>query len=206
MCTRFRVLPVFALSILALQGSSAQAQPPTKTVAFAVEGKPWREVFDRLTEGTGKPVVTSDIPDGKFPSLGISKDKYTIPQVIDLINEGLQSKGRQQKRYLVNFERLFTLVSADQLDPALLPRVQPDDLFKHGNTELVVVVLPLLKLDSARTATVAKVVLWPTRTVVPLSQGANALVLIGRVDRLKALCLYLTALDKISPFPGAVQR
>jgi hypothetical protein len=200
------LLPVFVLSVLARQGHSAHAQQPTKTVTFAVEGKPWREVFDRLTEGTGKPVVATDIPDGKFPSLGIPKEKYTIPQVIDLINEALQSKGQTQKRYLVNFERLFTLLSADNLDPALLPRVQRDDLFKHGNSEMVVVVLPLLKIDAAKTATAVKLVMWPRGEVVPIGLGSNALVLMDRVGKLKALCLYLAVLDKISPIPPALPR
>src|SRR5262249_13313603 len=60
-----------------------------KKVKFNMIDKPWREVFKWLTEETGKPVIFVNAPTGTFSFVGPANREYTIPEVIDIINEGL---------------------------------------------------------------------------------------------------------------------
>src|SRR4051794_29533987 len=69
------------------------ARPPEKAVAFEMRDKPWGSVLEWLSDQTGLPVLTNHKPAGTFtfiaPRLGGSPRKYTIPEVIDLLNEAL---------------------------------------------------------------------------------------------------------------------
>ena len=93
---------VLALGTLLLAGTRGQSQPPAPTgtpaqakadeprCEFAMNCKPWKEVFAWLNEKTGLPVVGVAIPTGTFTLLGHSAKKYTVEEVIDLINAGLR--------------------------------------------------------------------------------------------------------------------
>ena len=62
--------------------------------------------------------------------------------MIDILNEALLSSAQGNKYYLINRERSFTLIPADEkIDMVLLPRINPEDMSKHGDTELVSMVL-----------------------------------------------------------------
>jgi hypothetical protein len=97
---------------------------------------PWPRLFEWLADRTKMPVFT---PGGKSPtgSLNIVSPgtKYTLPQVIDLINESLQD----QKFLLVRRARSWVVVSSDKkLPPTLVQRLEkPEDLDSRGQTEVV---------------------------------------------------------------------
>src|SRR5262249_55519299 len=104
------------------QGQTGKAPPPKATeprqlekrVAFSMDGKPWGAVFEWLTEQPAKPFVPSFNPTGSFPFIGPAGRKYTIPEVIDIINEGLLANSATQKFYLINRGQSFTLIPADE--------------------------------------------------------------------------------------------
>src|SRR5262249_12724180 len=95
------------------------AKPPLKTYAFEMRSKPWPQVMEWLPDITGMPFIGPDLPTGTFNFIGSSKKGYTIPEIIDIINEALLSNKDTQKFILVRRERSFTVLPADErIDPA----------------------------------------------------------------------------------------
>jgi WD40 repeat protein len=117
---------------------SAPANKPTeKRFRFEFRNKPWGEVFEWLSDQTGRPVVAATKPTG---SVTLKAEDVTLLGVIDLLNELLVP----QKFLLIRRDASFTVVPADErIDPALVPRVRVDELAGRGRSELVSVVLPL---------------------------------------------------------------
>ena len=113
----------------------AEAKDDEPRYEFAISGKPWKDVFAWLNEKTGLPIVGVAIPTGTLNLFVKADKKYTMSEVIDLINEGLLSNEDKQQFYLIRRERNFVLVAADQkIDPALAPLVNLVDLKKHAKT------------------------------------------------------------------------
>ncbi len=169
-----------------------------KTVKFAFDGKAWRAVFEWLAETTGKPVVTNFYPTGTFTFIGPANKEYTIPQVIDILNEALLSNSQTNKYYLINRERSFTLVPADErIDMVLLPRIIPDEMSKHGDTELVSMVLPLKTLVADDVAPQIKKMMGPFGEAIPMTHtNVNNLILLDTVGNLKLIVKMIDDIDK----------
>src|SRR4029077_5322419 len=101
---------------------------------FEMRGKPWTTVFEWLADKTGKEFSSVNYPSGTFNVISPKGKKYTIPQVIDIINDGLL----KDKWVLLNRGSSFMIVPADEkIDPALVPRVSIEELPEHGETEIV---------------------------------------------------------------------
>lgn len=170
-------------------GNQPKAASPFagKKVAFSFDSKPWSGVFEWLTNQTDLPVITTFKPSGTFTFLGTPGKLYTIPEVIDIINEALLANSDTQKFYLIRRERSFTLVPADEkIDPILLPRIEITELADHGNTEMVQVVLPLTTLIAEDLAPEVKKMMGPFGDVNPMAR-ANQLVLSDTVANLKRI-------------------
>jgi type II secretory pathway component GspD/PulD (secretin) len=167
-----------------------------KRFTFAISAKPWREVFKWLTDVSGKPVISSAFPTGTCTIETPPGKQYTLPEIIDLINEALLSGSATQKYLLINRERSFALVPADEkIDPALLPRVRLDELALRGNTEIVSVVVPLRSVSAEDAAPEVKKLLGPFGNVVALAR-ANQLVLVDTVGNLRRIGRLLIDIDQ----------
>lgn len=156
----------------------AKPKNADQTVAFEMRQVPWPKVFEWLSDQTGLPVITNNlVVTDTFnfisPRVGKEPRKYTVPEVIDLINEGLL----RQKFTLIRRANSFLLVPADEkIDPVLLPRIEVKDLEQRGNTEIVIVELGLEKLVAEDFAPEVKKSLGPFGEVSYLSK-ANRLIL-----------------------------
>ena len=53
------------------------------------------------------------MPTGTFTFIGPEKKSYTLPEVIDIINDGLLSAEPTQKYYLIHGQRTFTVVGSE---------------------------------------------------------------------------------------------
>jgi RNA polymerase sigma factor (sigma-70 family) len=139
-------LPAAVAEAPADEPDKTTPKPPEKRYAFEVRDKPWASVLEWLSDQTGLPFNSTHRPAGTFTLIAPRGGKtYTLPQIIDILNEALV----QQKLLLVRREASFTLVSIDKgIDSAFVPRVRPEDLDKRGKTELVTVVLSLTKLKA----------------------------------------------------------
>src|SRR5262249_29835691 len=119
------VLGLLAVATVAVAGGPPNGgrperpgpRTPLERFAFEARDKPWASVFEWLTDKTGLPVVTVYRPTGTFnlisPKTEKGVRKYTIPEIIDLINEALLAGPPTQKFILIRRTASFTLVHAE---------------------------------------------------------------------------------------------
>jgi hypothetical protein len=113
---------IVVMNAMAIDGRSAPAprtvpQPAPvvtnelpKTVKVTFVNATWREVFEWLTEQTGKRVM-SCTPDGRFTLVGPPDKEYTIAEVVAAINEEL---AKQPGHFiLIEREKHFSLRCRD---------------------------------------------------------------------------------------------
>src|SRR5262249_18520020 len=112
--------------------------------------KSWSDVIAWLADQMGIPFSGSQKPAGSFtfrPPVrpGQPAPTYTIPEIIDILNEALQD----QHFLLIRREATFTIVQVQddgKLNMVNLPQVRLEDLPKRGKTEVVKVIVPLKSL------------------------------------------------------------
>jgi type II secretory pathway component GspD/PulD (secretin) len=145
--------------------------------AYAVEfrDRPWGQVLDWLADQSRLPVVSPSRPTGTFTFLAPGGKTYTLPGVIDLLNEALLSHPGQ-KYLLIRRERSFLLAPADEkIDPGSIPHVPPEELGGRGKTEVVSVTFPLKSVSAGEVAPDVAKLLGPFGQVVAMKK-ANRLV------------------------------
>jgi type II secretion system protein D len=159
------------------------AKPAEKTFKFEFRGKAWRDVLEWFSDISGLPYIGSNTPTGTFTFISpkTGPREYTIPQIIDILNEALLA----QKYILIRKIASFTLIPADEkINPAELPRIRIEDLDQRGNTELASVVLPLSSLVAEDLAPEVKKMMGPFGEVVAITV-ANQLLLQDTAGNLK---------------------
>jgi type II secretion system protein D len=162
----------------------APAREPEKTVAFEMRDKPWPAVIEWLVDQSGLPFIGSLKPTGTFNFIAPKSQpdkRYTISQVIDILNEGMSG----QNLMIVRRSQSFTIVDSSQkIDPALLPRLSVDELDQRGESEMANVVLPLKALVAEDEVREVKPMLGPFGDVSAMTR-ANQLILTDTVKNLK---------------------
>ncbi len=183
---------------------AAPAAPAEKRVKFEFSNKPWKQVFEWLTDQTGLAFTGINIPPGSYTymapkgSVGATQG-FTIPEVIDKINEALLANPPSQRWQLIRREQTFTVVPADEpIDPILVPRVTIDELKARGNTEIVSTILQLNSLVGEDYAPEVKKMLGPFGQVIVLNKS-NQLIL---QDSVKSLRNILTTTEEVEKKEG----
>jgi hypothetical protein len=175
----------------------AKPGQPARARAFRLEfrAQPWTDVLKWLSNETGTPANATRIPTGKFTFVGPEKKAYTLPEVIDIINDGLLSNSTE-KYYLIHGPHSFTVVPADErIDPSLVPRVPPADLERRGRTELVAVVIPLQVLMAEDLAPDIQKMLGPFGQVV-LLKSANQLMVMDTAANVRRVYQVIQEIDR----------
>jgi type II secretory pathway component GspD/PulD (secretin) len=135
-----------------------------------MQAVPWKKVFEWLADQTGQPVLANEVPTGAFTFVapgGKAPRTFTLPEVIDLLNEALLAK----RFMLVRRPASLLLVSAEEpLDAALSPLVRPDELSARGKTEVVRVVLPVDAAHAKEVLTAVKSMQGPFGHVLPVGK------------------------------------
>ena len=210
-----------ALGSAALAQDPKPAAPPAappaaatpaapKTVTFAFDGKPWPEVLDWFKQESGLALITSYVPTGSA-KIGAPNRKFTIPEVVDVLNEALAA----QNYVLVRREASFGVYPADVPPPAaVLPYLTPDELKGRGKTELVKVSVSVKTVQADQIEGQIKKQLTPGFGNIN-TFGANQLIItdkvivlerildeikrmetqIGQGDTLNHQCKYVRAAD-----------
>jgi type II secretory pathway component GspD/PulD (secretin) len=172
------------------------AAPPRKTYAFQMRTKPWAQVIEWFADITGMPFVGTEIPQGTFNFIGSSTKAYTVPEIVDIINEALISRKDSQKYILVRRARSFTLVPVDEsTDLPLMPRLTVAELDTRGDTELASVVVPLKSLVTADTASAVKKLMGPFGKLTVI-EPANQMVLQDTAGILKRICKTIEEIER----------
>jgi type II secretion system protein D len=163
--------------------------PAEKTVTVNFKSAPWETVLDWFSTETGLTPIYNVHPTGSVTLQPPKDQRFTMGQVVDLLNEAMI----QQKFILVRRQVSFTILPSDEkLDLSLVPRIELSELPHRGKTELVQVLIPLQSLAVEDTAPEVQKMLTPFGAVSMLVK-TNTLVLVdtaGNANR-----IYQTLLD-----------
>jgi general secretion pathway protein D len=212
-----RLATMAALAAVALGGTvlsvAAQQTPPAKTsdtgalppmtksdgkpgeqrISFEFRDKPWKSVIEWLRDQTGWAFSSAVTPTGSFTFIPPKGRTYTVPEVFDILNEGL----REQKFLLIHRNQIFTVLPADEkINPTLVEKInKPEELSKHGETEVVQYVLNMnpYGLVAPDFKSEAKSMMSEFADVTAL-EGANQLVLVDQVGSIKNVISVLEAI------------
>jgi type II secretory pathway component GspD/PulD (secretin) len=167
-------------------------RPVERTYTFEMRGKTGAGVFEWLSDKTGKPFITKNIPPGTFNFIAKKDRQYTLPEIIDIVNDGLL-----QTRYvLINRRSSFTVIPADQpIDPAILAYVTRAELTGHGHTEIVATVVKLTTMNAEELAGEVRKQMGPFGKVVALP-SMNRLVLQDTVGNLQRIVATIEEADR----------
>jgi type II secretory pathway component GspD/PulD (secretin) len=106
-------------------------------VRFNFRGQPWPDVLDWLAEISGMSLDWQELP-GDFLNL-VTQQSYTVDEARDLLNRHLLARGFT----LLRVGEVLTVTKTENINTALVPRVEPDELAKHRPHEYVKVSFPL---------------------------------------------------------------
>src|SRR5262245_47210604 len=180
--------------LLAQSGTAQGPKTEEKELSFQTNSIPWKELFNWLSDRTGKPVLTSGgkIPTGSLNIISPKGTKYTLPQVMDIINENLM----EQKYLLVRRARSFVLVSSEKkLPPTLVPRLEKEtDLKTRGQTEVVSLkIRPKVVVEDIKDE--LKKLQGPFGDLTVLPQ-ANQLIVQDTVENLERILTHIADIEK----------
>ncbi|HEY2784169.1 MAG TPA: hypothetical protein VGJ05_04265, partial [Fimbriiglobus sp.] len=120
-------------------------------------------------------------PTGTFTFKPPAGKKYSLTELVDLINETLSPKFA-----LVRGEKSFTVIPADEsADDSLFPRVEVRDLGSYGKTEIVSVILSLGPLNLDDTISQLKAMLSSFGRIHPL--GKTAIIICDKTKNVKRI-------------------
>jgi type II secretory pathway component GspD/PulD (secretin) len=182
------LLPAILLAIIAAPAPAEVKPAAAKRFTFEMRGTSWNKVLEWLADQSGLAVSTDLKPTGTFTFItpATRKDGYTLPEIIDLLNEALAS----QNYLLVRRSQSFAVIAADRpIDPSLLPLINPEDVERRGNTELVRTTLALKSVVAAEAAKEVKEMLGPFGKVTPLALANQLLVQdsAGNIKQIRSL-------------------
>ena len=196
--------PAAAAPSVAPAAEAPVKAPAEKRYKFEFSGKPWKQVFEWLSDQTGLTFTGINMPTGScniiVPKNSVgAKEGFTIPEVVDLINEALLAAPVTQRYQLIRREMTYTLFPADEKpDPILVPRITVDELPKRGNTEIVQTVIQLNTMNADEYAPEVKRMLGPFGEVTVLAKSNQLMI----VDSVKSLRNIIKITDEVEKKEG----
>ena len=171
-------------------------KPENATYHFEMRNKPWKDVIEWLADKVNMPFTGINLPTGTFTFIPPKGAMYTVPQIIDIINEGMLSHEATQKYILVRRTTMFTIVPAsDKIDPYLVPEVSQEELERRGNTEVVRVRVSLKKQDVTTAAREYQQLMSSFGTLVALTDS-NQLSLQDAAGNLRTILRLIREVEK----------
>jgi hypothetical protein len=118
----------------------AKLVPPEPTITFSFDKKKWGEVIDWFRTESGLVFAGSIVPTGSITIAPPPGKKYSVPQVVDLLNELLAPRF-----VLIRRDQTFTILPADEpIEPLNVKQISDvAELVDFGKTEIVQLVIPL---------------------------------------------------------------
>ncbi len=177
--------------------AAAAAKTPQKKIKLELRDRQWKSVIETIAEQAGLPLSAKSFPTGTFnlitPKTG--SNEYTLPDLIDIINEALTTEKNAQYLLIRRSASLILVPADEEIDPAILPRLTVNELDDRGSTELVNVVLQLNALVAEDVAAAVRKIMGPFGKVVDFPQ-ANQLVLTDTVGNLRRIVKTLEDMEK----------
>jgi general secretion pathway protein D len=171
-----------------LPGATA---PPEKLLTVNFKDTKWEDVLDWFAAESGMQKILTVKPPGTV-NLQTPKDrKYTISEVVDLLNEALT----QQRFILIRRNVTFFIhPSDDPLDPTLVSRIEPAELSTRGKTEIVQVLIPLTTLNVDDTGPEITKLLTPFGKLSTLAK-TNTLVIMDTAGNLARIYSMIQSIE-----------
>lgn len=165
-----------------------------KAIAFQMNNQPWDRVLEWLTEQTGVPFISPIKPTGSFTFIAPKDQKYTLSQIIDILNEALAD----QKFILIRKKTNFMVIPADQPpDPYKLQTLTVDQLAGHGDSEMVNCVITPKTLVAEDLAPQLRRMMGHFGTVSAIAD-ANELILMDTVGDIRRINDMIKDIEKNS--------
>jgi hypothetical protein len=161
-----------------------------------MDKKPWKEVIEWFADVSGLMYTGKEAPSGTF-TFNPPKDKqYTIPEIVDLINDALLA-DKKALFHLVRRAQTFTLVPADEKIPPPVPLTSLEDLDKFGRTEIVRVEVRLKGGRSAEVVAAVRKQSSPWGSAMTRG-GGSTLILVDTTAALREIIKTLRAADELA--------
>ena len=155
-------------------GTDAPAPAPEKTHTLYFAKANWPEVLDWFAKESGLTPILTIQPTGSVDIKPPMGKKFTMGEVVDLLNEAMA----QQKFILIRRQVTFYIHPSDEkINATDVPRLELSELPTRGKTELVQVLIPLKSLTAEDAVPEIQKLLSPFGTVSPLSK-INTLVVL----------------------------
>ncbi|WP_442485327.1 secretin N-terminal domain-containing protein [Aeoliella sp. SH292] len=156
-----------------------QAKPDSKgKVTFSFNGQTWPDVLQWLANVSGYSLDWTELPGGYLNLT--TQHPYTLAEARDLVNRQLHARGYT----LILTGEVLSVFKIDKLDPALIPRVEEEQLYDMQPHDFVKITFQLPREmevaaaaeDMKKTASEhAKIIPLPaTRRILMISTVANA--------------------------------
>jgi type II secretion system protein D len=154
-----------------------------RTITVNFKNAHWDDVLEWFAKESGLTPILTVRPTGSVTLQPPKDRKFTIGEVVDLLNEALI----QQRFILIRRQISFYIHPSDEkIDASWVPRIELSELPNRGRTELVQVIIPLKTLSVEETTPEVQRMLTPFGLVSSLSK-LNALVILdtaGNVQRI----------------------
>jgi type II secretory pathway component GspD/PulD (secretin) len=148
-------------------------------VQFSFRNQPWQDVLQWYADVASCSLDWQELPADKLNL--ITKRRFSLDQTRDMLNRYLLARGFT----MLKQGDVLTVAKTDKIDPALVQRVDPDDLEDHMAYDFARVRFDLPdNMDPAKAVEDAKVLLTPTAKVTPLL-ASKQLMVIDAVSNLR---------------------
>jgi type II secretory pathway component GspD/PulD (secretin)/chromosome segregation ATPase len=106
-------------------------------IRFSFQNQPWPEVLQWLAKSSNLSLDWQEVPGA--PLSLTTQRSYTLDEARNLLNMHLAARGFT----LLRHSEVLTLARLDKLNPALVPRIEPDELASRDPHEFVRISFPL---------------------------------------------------------------
>ncbi len=175
-----------------------------KTVQFEMRQQPWDKVLEWLADTTGLHVIPSYKPQGSFDFISSAKKtQYTIPEVIDILNEALAAQ--KVPLMLVRKATSIVVIAVDEvenIDSTTIPILSIEDLDidkpsseqRFGKSELAQVIFTLKNLTKEEAERDMKPMLGKFHRIAAIGKG-NKIRVMDKVENLRRAKKLLDEID-----------
>jgi type II secretory pathway component GspD/PulD (secretin) len=154
-------------------------------LSFSFKGQDWEDVLEWLADVADLNLQMEEVPPG-FLSL-TTRGRYTVSQVLDLLNSALINKGYTALRSGEN----LLVVRLEKLDKSLVPRITERELDDRGTFEFVKCFIDLRSLIAESTAEELKPMLSPHAKITAL-KTTNRLDILETAGNLRRIRDFLS--------------
>ncbi|HYO25907.1 MAG TPA: secretin N-terminal domain-containing protein, partial [Lacipirellulaceae bacterium] len=141
-------------------------------VQFSFRNQTWADVLQWYADVSSSSLDWQELPADKLNL--ITQRRHSLDQTRDLINRYLLARGFT----MLKQGDVLTVVKVDKIDPALVPRVEPDDLEEMLSYDFARVRFNLPdEMDPAKAVEDVKVLLTPGAKVTPLLASKQLMVI-----------------------------